>query len=162
MLTGSDYTMEIELVTAPSDEVRALIGELEAILSAVYAPEQRHGLSLEAIFQPHIRFFLARLDGVAAGCGGVALFPDFAEAKRMYVREAMRGLGIAQGLLMRIEDEARAAGLPVLRLETGRQQLAALRLYEAAAFVRCGAFGAYRTMSPEAISTSIFLEKPLV
>ena len=62
--------ISIELAAAPTDEVRALVHELETILAAEYPPEQRHGLALDAIFQPHIKFFVARLDGVAVGCGG--------------------------------------------------------------------------------------------
>jgi putative acetyltransferase len=72
----------VELASAATDEVRILVGELEQVLAAEYPPEQRHGL-LDAIFQPHIRFFVARLDGAAMGCGGVAFFADFAEVKRM-------------------------------------------------------------------------------
>ena len=124
-----------------------------------YPPEQQHGLPLDAIFQPHIRFFLARLNGTAIGCGGVALFADFAEVKRMYVREVARGRGAAQALLRRLEAEARGAGLLLLRLETGDQQKAAIRLYERAGFIRCAAFGAYAAMPPEAVATSIFFEK---
>src|ERR1700753_926009 len=89
-MTASD-TVRIEIVPTATEEVRALVDELEILLSAAYSPEQRHGLSLDAIFQPHIRFFLARLRGAAVGCGGVALFSGFAEVKRMYVREAARG-----------------------------------------------------------------------
>jgi len=44
----------IEAAPVATEELRELIGELEQTLSAVYPPEQRHGLSLEAIFQPHI------------------------------------------------------------------------------------------------------------
>lgn len=73
-------------------DVHALIGELDQILSVEYAPEQRHGLALDAIFRQNIRFFLARSNGVALGCGGVALFADFAEVKRMYVGRVARGL----------------------------------------------------------------------
>src|SRR5882724_2488165 len=111
---------EVRIEAAPNatDEVRALVGELETVLAAEYPPEQRHGLSLDAIFQPHVRFFLARLRGVAVGCGGVALFPEYAEVKRMYVRENVRGRGVADAILARIEAEARDAGLSVLRLET--------------------------------------------
>jgi putative acetyltransferase len=151
----------VERAPVATDEVRALVNELDLALSAEYPPEQRHGLALEAISQPHVRFFLARLNGAAVGCGGVALFADFAEVKRMYVREAARGMGVAQALLARIETEARDAGLTALRLETGDQQLAAMRLYTRAGFVRCQPFGAYAAMRPEAISTSIFFEKQL-
>jgi hypothetical protein len=34
--------MIIERVEAPTDEVRALIGELDAELAGTYTPEQRH------------------------------------------------------------------------------------------------------------------------
>jgi hypothetical protein len=56
-----------------------LISELNDVLGAVYEPHQRHGLSVEQLFEPHVRFFLARLYGTAVGCGGVALFDDYAE-----------------------------------------------------------------------------------
>jgi len=108
----------IEVVAAATEEVRALIGELDQVLSEGYPPEQRHAISIDAIFQPHVRFFLARLGATAVGCGGVALFADFAEVKRMYVRETARGRGVADALLARIEGETREAGLAVLRLET--------------------------------------------
>ena len=56
---------------------------------------------------------------LAVGCGGVALFPDYAEVKRMYVHHTARGQGVADAILDRIEQEVRGAGLSVLRLETG-------------------------------------------
>lgn len=144
-----------------TDEVRDLIDQLDRTLAREYSPEQRHGLKLDAIFQPHVRFFVARLDGVAAGCGGVALFGTFAEVKRMYVRGSARGRGIAQALLSRIELETKNSGLDLLRLETGDRQLAAVRFYERAGFRPCEAFGEYASMTPQAIATSLFFEKRL-
>ena len=91
----------------------------------------------------------------------MALFNDFAEVKRMYVREMVRGRGVAQALLTRIETEARVAGFVVLRLETGARQAAALRFYARAGFQPCAAFGDYAPMRPEAIATSVFMEKRL-
>jgi putative acetyltransferase len=111
--------VRIEVAPTATEEVRSLIGELETILSAEYPPEQRHGLAVHAIFQPHIRFFLARLRGAAVGCGGVALFSEFAEVKRMYVWDVARRQGVADAILARIEEEVRGAGLSLLRLETG-------------------------------------------
>ena len=101
----------VELVQEPTDDVRALIGELDRMLSAEYTPEQRHGLAVDAIFKPGIRFFLARLKGAAVGCGGVAFFTDFAELKRMYVRDVARGGGAARALVTQVR-EAREAGCP--------------------------------------------------
>src|SRR5215470_16260994 len=105
--------ISVEPIASPSAEVRALVAELEEVLAAEYPPEQRHGLPIEAIFQPHIRFFVARLDGRAVGCGGVALFGGFAEVKRMYVRPEARGRGVADAVLARIEAEARGVGITV-------------------------------------------------
>jgi putative acetyltransferase len=139
--------------------VRLLIGELEEVLAAEYPPENRHGLALDAIFRPHVRFFVARLDGEPVGCGGLALFDGFAEVKRMYVRPAARGLGVARAILDRLEAETRAANLHVLRLETGDKQTDALRLYYRYGFADCGPFGHYASLPLQAISTSVFLEK---
>jgi putative acetyltransferase len=152
-------TVRVEAAPTATEEVRSLVDELETLLSAEYPPEQRHGLALDAIFQPHIRFFLARLRGRAVGCGGVALFSDFAEVKRMYVRDVARGKGVADAILARIEQEVRDAGLSVVRLETGDRQVAALRFYARAGFRRCQAFGDYTLMSPQSVATSVFFEK---
>ena len=155
MVTSFSYCAAIELTLVHESAISV------PPLSAEYPPEQRHGLALDAIFQPHVRFFLARLCGTAVGCGGVALFADFAEVKRMYVRDAARGQGVAQALLARLEAVARGAGLPMLWLETGDRQDAAMRLYMRAGFRRCDAFGAYAAMAPGAIATSVFFEKRL-
>jgi putative acetyltransferase len=153
--------VRIELAPTATDDVRALVDELEAVLAAEYLPEQRHGLALDALFQPHIRFFLAALRGEAVGCGGVALFDDFAEVKRMYVRDAARRQGVAAAILARLEQEARDAGFSWLRLETGDNQIAAMQLYERAGFRRCPAFGDYARMMPQSIVTSVFFEKQI-
>src|ERR1043166_836067 len=102
--------LTIERVGEPTPEVHDLIGELDEVLNAAYEPHQRHGLAIAQLFEPHVRFFLARLDGIAAGCGGVALFDDYAEVKRMYTRPAVRGRGLAKAVLRRLEEEAPPSG----------------------------------------------------
>lgn len=151
-------TISVERVTAPTDEVRALVAELDRELAAHYSEVQRHGLAVDAIFQPHVRFFIARRAGSAVGCGGVALFADFAELKRMFVRAGSRGQGVADAILARLTQEASDAGLALLRLETGIHQPAALRFYERNGFRRCGTFGQYAEMAPQAVETSLFFE----
>jgi len=151
----------IEPLSRPTPDAAALIAELDGVLGAVYEPEQRHGLSIEQVFGPHVRFFVARLDGEAVGCGAVALFEDYAEVKRMYTRESVRGRGVGKALLARIEQEARGANRPILRLETGTLQAAAIGLYEGCGFQACEAFGHYAALPPHRIATSLFYEKPL-
>ncbi|HVH82445.1 MAG TPA: GNAT family N-acetyltransferase [Stellaceae bacterium] len=152
----------IERAVEATPEVRQLISELDAVLSAEYEPHQRHGLPIERIFEPNMRFFVVRRDGDAVGCGGVALFADYAEVKRMYTRPSARRQGVGKALLRQIEDEARAVSLPVLRLETGTRQPEAIGLYRRFGFRLCGAFGPYASMPPAAIETSLFFEKPIV
>jgi putative acetyltransferase len=149
----------IQHVTSPTDNVRLLIGELDAELNSAYEPQQRHGLKLDAIFQPGVMFFMAELEGNPVGCGGVAFENGLAEVKRMYVRPAARGRGVAQAILSRLEAEALRKGMTRLVLETGDAQRAAMGFYQRAGFTRRGAFGAYATMPPGSIARSVFLEK---
>jgi putative acetyltransferase len=153
--------LAIERVSEPTPEVRDLIGELDGVLNAAYEPHQRHGLSIAQLFEPHVRFFVARLDGVAVACGGVALFDDYAEVKRMYTLPAARGRGLAKAVLRRLEEEARAAGKTMLRLETGHFQPEAVGLYRRAGFNSCGPFGHYARMPAGDIELSLFFEKLL-
>jgi putative acetyltransferase len=155
-------TLEIERAGTATEEIRILIAELEEELSPNYEPHQRHGLALEAIFRPDIHFFVARRAGQALGCAGVALMPDFAEVKRMYVRAEVRGKGIAEALMDRLARTAQEAGLHRLKLETGDRQQAAIRFYARCGFEICGAFEPYAAMPPENIATSVFMAKTLV
>jgi putative acetyltransferase len=126
----------VERAIQPMPEVDHLIGELNDVLGAAY-------------------------DGIAMGCGGVALFDDYSEIKRMYTRPAARGLGLAKALLCRIENEVRGANKSILRLETGTHQQEAIGLYERVGFRPRGPFGPYAAMPARNIETSLFFEKIL-
>lgn len=154
-------TVVVETVTAATDEVRNLISDLDRELAGPYAADQHHGLSLADLFQPSVRFLVARLGDAAVGCGGVALFDDYAELKRMYCRDHARGCGVAQAVLEDIESITRDAGRATLRLETGIHQHAAIKFYERNGFRVCEAFGAYTQLAPHTIELSAFYEKTL-
>ena len=151
----------VEQVVRATPEVHDLIGELNDVLGAVYEAHHRHGLSIEQLFERHVRFFLARLENLAVGCGGVALFDDYAEVKCMYKRPAARGRGVGKALLRRIEDEARGGDKSVLRLETGTYQPEAVGPYESMGFRRRDPFGPYAMMPACNVETSLFFEKAL-
>jgi len=153
--------LAIEHMEAATDEVRQLIAELDIALTGNYLPEQHHAVSLEQLFGGNVKFFVARADGVAVGCGGVGFYDGFAEVKRMYTRPTARRMGVAAGILRRLEREAREAGYSVLRLETGRYQTEALAFYLREGFERCDAFGDYASMTPRSIATSVFCEKAI-
>ena len=149
----------VDHVTTPTDDARTLIGELDAVLHADSPPENRHGYSVERVFQPDVLFFIARMNDEPVGCGAIALTDGYAEVKRMYVRPHARGKNVAQAVLDRLEMEARSRGTKRLVLETGDNRDAAIRFYERAGFTRYGAFGPYLAMPPIAIAHSVFFEK---
>jgi putative acetyltransferase len=153
--------VKIERVPAATGEIRELVSELDQALAGPYRPEQHHGLSFDRLFDDHVRFFVARLDGRLVGCGGIGLYDGFAEVKRMFTRPEARRRGVATALLRHLEGEARAAGYSVLRLETGVYQPEALGFYERAGFERRGPFGEYAAMPPGSIETSVFYEKTI-
>lgn len=71
----------------------------------------------------------------AAGCVALhALTPEIAEVKRMYVRPASRGRGIARELGERVIAEARELGYARLRLGTLTTMFAAQNLYSSLGF----------------------------
>jgi putative acetyltransferase len=154
-------SLVLDRATAPTPEILALLTELNRALDVGYAPDQKHALSIAQLFQPNIRFFVARLEGVAVACGGIGFYDGYAELKRMYAKPEVRGTGVAKALLARLETEAREAGVAVVRIETGDQQHAAMRFYVAAGYRQCAAFGPYAAMAPNAIATSVFYEKVL-
>jgi putative acetyltransferase len=150
-----NWRVAVESVDQP--EAVALVGELDAHLEPLYPPESRYGLTLDGLRAPHVRFVLARdASGAAQGCGAVALLPQFAELKRMYVRPSLRGQGAADAVVRCLEGLATAQGYGTLYLETGVFQHAAVAFYERIGFRRRGPFGDYRN-DP----TSVFMEKPL-
>jgi putative acetyltransferase len=153
--------LTIEPVSAPTDELRQLVVELDRALDGPYLPEQHHGLSFEQLFDENVRFFVVRVDSAAVGCGGVGFYDGYAEVKRMFTRSTVRRQGIASALLRRLEEESLRAGYSVLRLETGVYQHEAIGFYERAGFERCEAFGDYAEMAPESIETSVFYEKSI-
>jgi putative acetyltransferase len=138
----NDVTIAVEAPDQP--EIVALLAQLDEYLLSLYRPESNHILDVAALKAPEIRFFVARRQAIAVGCGALRLQgAGFAEIKRMFVAPAARGLGLGKMLLAAIESEARRHRVHTLRLETGIRQPEALGLYASAGYRETGAFGDY-------------------
>lgn len=138
-------------------EILALLAESDAFSEALYPPESNHLIDVDTLARPNVRFLVARDAADAAlGCGAVVLEGEHGELKRMYLRAAARGLGVGRLLLGALEAQATAAGVGLLRLETGIHNHEALRLYRAAGYREIGPFGGY---GPDPVS--VFMEKRL-
>ncbi len=128
-----------------------LIEELETHLGSLYPPECRHGFSVERLIAESVTFFVLRVRGEAAGCGGIKLFDgEYGEIKRMYVRPKFQACGFGKLILNRLADHVLVQGISILRLETGAHQMVAVRLYEREGFRRIPLFGPY-VNSPESL-----------
>ncbi len=84
---------------------------------------------------------IARLDGQPVGCGALKFHgSDPAELKRMWVAPETRGTGLGRRLLLELEQRARDAGAPAIRLETNRTLGEAIALYRKAGYAEVAAF----------------------
>ena len=125
-------------------------------MQSLFPAESNHYLEIDELCAPSIRFFAAKRAGATIGCGALALKTGYGEVKSMFVAPEARGARVGEIILDRIIEEARAEGLPLLRLETGDKLASAHALYERAGFKYRGAFGEYED-GPH----SVFMEKAL-
>ena len=81
---------------------------------------------------------------IATGCGAFKEFaPNVAEIKRMYVRENVRGRGIAVEILSELETWAKELNFSECVLETGLKQPEAIRLYQKSGYEIIPNYGQY-------------------
>lgn len=152
-------SMKITVAPEPFDsaDARRLVAALDAHLAGRYSPDQMFGPNLHP---EHLKpglgtFVIARVDGLAIGCGALRRLDETtSEVKRMYVEPELRGRGVAREILEHLEAAARTLGTHRLVLETGIYQAEAISLYRRAGFSPTGCFGEY-VDSP----TSVCFEK---
>ncbi len=132
-------------------QVVALLGRLDAYLASLYPPEANHILDVRALLAPDIDFFAAWAGDEVVGTAAVRRMPGepatggepYGEVKRMMVAPGQRGAGLGGQLLATLEDALRGHGVRLALLETGADQLEAVRLYERCGYVQRAAFGGY-------------------
>ncbi|HSE31571.1 MAG TPA: GNAT family N-acetyltransferase [Pyrinomonadaceae bacterium] len=149
--------MTISIFEVPPDSAEAvqLIKELdEHLLAHPYPPQSRHAFSVDKLLRERVVFFVTYYDGQLAGCGGIKMFDDYGEVKRMFVRPIFRGNGLGKAMLNHLAEYARSKQILLLRLETGIYEVEAISLYEGFGFRRRSPFGEYQE-DP----LSVYLEK---
>ncbi|MEU4383036.1 GNAT family N-acetyltransferase [Micromonospora echinofusca] len=117
------------LVTAQQRELRVADGGLDGQATVTH---------------DDIRYLAVVADGRAVACGGIqGIDAGTGEVKRMYVRPAYRGRGIARQLLTALEELAFQQGYGVVRLETGTYLPAAIALYTSSGYEPIPVYGEY-------------------
>ncbi len=131
------FTIAVE--SPLSDDVRALVKELNEFTFELTPAEFRHHMTVEQMAGADTTLFVARDSGGATlGMGALRRHANgVGEVKRMFVKPSARGLGIGGAILERIEALARQEGLSRVVLETGSNFDAAKRVYERGGFETC-------------------------
>lgn len=117
---------------------------LDPELAALITAQQREllaagGLAGQRMFEPHddVAYLVGTVNGRAVACGGWQAREDgAAEITRLYVRPAHRGRGLGRQMIVALEEEALAAGRPLIRLETAAHLHAVLGLYGSSGYAR--------------------------
>ena len=104
--------------------VPAGIGELPAVL-------HRECSSLHDVYRPPGDFLIADLSGQPVGCVGLSALPAgrTAEVRRLYVRPAYRGNGIARTLISHAHHHAARHGITRLILDVLPARTAVISFY---------------------------------
>jgi GNAT superfamily N-acetyltransferase len=115
--------------------VPAGIAELPAVL-------RRECSSLQAVYRPPGVFLIADRAGQAAGCAGLSALPGgrTAEVRRLYVRPAHRGNGIARTLMTHAHDHAARHGMTRLILDVLPARTTVISFYRRLGYTETGPF----------------------
>lgn len=122
-----------------------MLREGDAYALSLYPPDSCYMLDVNELTASGVTVFVARnAEGAALGMAALVNRGDASgELKRLFVREAGRGQGVATAVMDALEQAAREQSIHTLQLETGPKQLAAIALYEARGYVHIDNFGPY-------------------
>ena len=152
------YDRPADIGTLFSEYTRMLVTEDPAFAAYLelqnYDEELRH---LEGKYGlPDGRLYLALVDGTPAGCIALRkLDKERCELKRLYVRPAFRGRGLARLLTEQILRDARAIGYRKILLDTLPCLESAIRLYRSLGFTDAPRY------NDSPLDTTLFLQRDL-
>jgi putative acetyltransferase len=129
-------------------EIRSSLDpELAALVTAQQRELDAAGSGAGRMFEPgdDVAYLVGVVNGRAVACGAwQETEPGAAQLRRLYVRPAFRGRGLARQMIVAVEEEALAAGRPLLRLELGARLSAAIALYQSSGYRQIRSAGPHR------------------
>jgi ribosomal protein S18 acetylase RimI-like enzyme len=130
----------------------------EAIIDSVIENDLQ---TIEKFLPPAGFILLAEIDNKLAGMVGLKkLSEGIAEIKRLYVRPAFRGKGLAQALLQQLINEAKSKNYSFIRLESDKFMKNAHQLYHSFGFKDIEQYEGGEA-PPEFVPHTIFMELSL-
>jgi GNAT superfamily N-acetyltransferase len=117
-----------EYMAATMAEITGRAGP--AVVDDLPKPLRAECRDLAAVYQDPGTLLVAYAGGEAAGCAGLAYRGErTAEVKRLYVRPARRGCGIARALMARLHSHAATHGIEQVILDVMRSRTQATGFY---------------------------------
>lgn len=150
----SDLSVRAEDPRSP--DAQSLLNDSQAALLKHLPEDQIFSINYEDLAAPNVVFFVARANRLPVGCVALVDNTTYGEVKRLYLRETVRGLGLARALMGELEQFCRDVGLLRVKLETSPLLEGAEKLYTALGYRRCAPFGDYPVLD-----SSLFMEKEL-
>jgi GNAT superfamily N-acetyltransferase len=160
--TDEDYAAFGALIREYWQWLEARYADLPGFIDSIadnQALEAELGTLQEVYGPPSGRVLLARRDGQAVG--GIAyrdLGDGTCEMKRLFVPDRFQGRGTGRLLCNALLLAATVDGFRLMRLDTGRQNDEAIRMYETLGFVECPP---YRDYPESLLANLVFMERPL-
>lgn len=145
MTVRLDQDVALSHVDWTDPVARALRTEQQAEIAALY--DGQGDVCQQLPDEEMLATVLVHVDGEVAGCGalrdGSAYGEGTAELKRLFVRPAFRGRGLAGVVVGELERVARDSGAARIVLETGDRLTAAIALYSSRGYDRIPNYGPY-------------------
>ena len=124
--------------------IRAYVAELDRRFPEGFDPGAGVSAEPHELRPPAGELLVAYLRSEPVGCGAVKHHrgEGWSEIKRVWVADAVRGLGLGRRLLGELESRALAAGARIVRLDTHRSLTEAAALYRSAGYREVAAYNA--------------------
>jgi GNAT superfamily N-acetyltransferase len=142
MSTANTHTSVIR-TNSDHEDFKTLIRSLDQELWGRYGAEQGFFDQFNKTDKIH-HVVVAYADGMPVGCGAIKKYSDdTTEVKRMFVKQNLRGKGIARLVLTELERWASELNYAYCILQTGYKQPDAVGLYQKAGYKIIANYGQY-------------------
>ncbi len=129
--------------TSTNADFLNLVKQLDAELDNMYGSEMKFYNEFNTV-KGFKQVVVAYDNNTPAGCGAVKEYePGIMEVKRVFVDPGFRGKGVAEKVMIGLEDYAREHGCKGMILETGDLQHAAIALYKKLGYKHIANYGQY-------------------
>jgi DNA-binding MarR family transcriptional regulator/GNAT superfamily N-acetyltransferase len=120
--------------------ISSYYAEINARFDAGFDATQANPIGDDEVRAPAGLFVVARLGEEPVGCGSVKFHGEICEVKRVWVADAVRGMGLGRRLLGELEKRAVDHGSRFLRLDTNKALTEAIALYRSSGFTEVPAY----------------------